>query len=322
MSRVASARCWAPGALVELEVLVDLRLAPALGRLVDRELDAAVAAGDDLRHQRRVLGRDRLVGEVDHLGHAEDVLVEADPLLHAAELDVADDVVDREQQVLVRRVGAGDRLEAGEERAVVAGAVDERVERLAVGGDRGACGPCRGRRRRRAARRRWARRGRRPRRWAWSTSGTESAIERTPSPWRAWWRAISVPARSVPVSTSRIAALLEHVRGAVAQAGLEPRVGDLAEAEGVLVEVGGLGGVADAQLDVVDAVERHEGPAARALRRGRRGGLRRHLPAPRSSGSPFMIPLVMALFNPDSLRRGAIPRGSGRDRPADRCAAA
>src|ERR671933_693016 len=41
------------GAAVELEVLVDLRLALALGRLVDRELDAPVAARDDLGHQRR-----------------------------------------------------------------------------------------------------------------------------------------------------------------------------------------------------------------------------------------------------------------------------
>src|SRR5688500_13505636 len=40
------------GAAVELEVLVDLRLALALGRLVDRELDPPVAARDDLGHQR------------------------------------------------------------------------------------------------------------------------------------------------------------------------------------------------------------------------------------------------------------------------------
>ena len=91
------------GALVELEVLVDLGLAKALRRLVDRELDAAVPGGDDLRHQRGILGRDRLVGEVDHLHHPEDPLVEVDPFLHVAELDVADDVVDREQHVRIRR---------------------------------------------------------------------------------------------------------------------------------------------------------------------------------------------------------------------------
>jgi len=53
-------------------------------------------------------------------------------------------------------------------------------------------------------------------------------------------------------------ALLEDVRGAVARAGLEAGVGDLAEAEGVHVVVGGLERVADVELDVVDAVERHE----------------------------------------------------------------
>ena len=140
MSRVASATCWAPGPAVEVEELVDLRLAPALGGLVDRELDAARAVGDDLRHQRRVLGRDRLVGEVQHLGHAEDALVEGDPLLHRAELDVADDVVDREQVL----AGPGDRrhaigatrLVAGQEGAAMVAVLDERVDRVAVGRDR------------------------------------------------------------------------------------------------------------------------------------------------------------------------------------------
>jgi hypothetical protein len=53
-------------------------------------------------------------------------------------------------------------------------------------------------------------------------------------------------------------ALLEHVARAVAHAGLESGVGDLAEAERVDVEVGRLQGVADVQLDMVDAVQRHE----------------------------------------------------------------
>src|SRR6476661_4487878 len=38
-----------------LEVLLDLTLPLALGRLVDRELDLSLAVGHDLRHQRRVL---------------------------------------------------------------------------------------------------------------------------------------------------------------------------------------------------------------------------------------------------------------------------
>ena len=93
------------GPAVEVEVLLDLALALALGRLVERELDLPRAVGHDLRHQRRVLGRDVLVGEVDHLGHPEHALVEPDPLVHAAELDVADDVVDRLEPDA--RAGAG-----------------------------------------------------------------------------------------------------------------------------------------------------------------------------------------------------------------------
>ncbi len=64
-----------------------------------------------------------------------------------------------------------------------------------------------------------------------------------------------------------------------------PGEGDAAEAEGVLVEVRGLGGVADEHLDVVDAVERHVVRSA-----GRwglaGGGLGRHRISS-SSGSPL-----------------------------------
>ena len=138
MSRVAQRDVLRAGAAVVLDVLLDLRLALALGGLVDRELDAARAVGDDLRHQRRILGRDGLVREVDHLGHAEDPLVVVDPLVHVAEPDVADDVVDRHQPHVVgvlRRLGAA--LIAGKEGALVAVALDEQVLRVAVGRDRG-----------------------------------------------------------------------------------------------------------------------------------------------------------------------------------------
>jgi hypothetical protein len=53
-------------------------------------------------------------------------------------------------------------------------------------------------------------------------------------------------------------ALLEDVRGAVAHARLRPGVGGAREAERVLVEVGRLLGVADPELDVVPAEQRHE----------------------------------------------------------------
>ena len=129
--------CCAPGPVVELEVLVDLALALALGRLVDRELDLALAVRHHLRHQRGVLGRDVVVAEVDHLGHPEDALVELDPLVHLAELDVADDVVEREQADTVavsRRRFLRDV--ARQVRAFVVPTGDERVHDVAVGRDR------------------------------------------------------------------------------------------------------------------------------------------------------------------------------------------
>ena len=61
------------GAAVELQVLLDLRPPPRLGRLVDRELDPARAVLHHLRHQGRVLGADVLVVEVDELREAEHV---------------------------------------------------------------------------------------------------------------------------------------------------------------------------------------------------------------------------------------------------------
>jgi hypothetical protein len=106
------ARCAGAGAAVELEVLVDLRLALALGRLVERELHPVVAVGDDLRHQRRVLGGDVVADELGHVGEAHDPVVELDPLVHRAELDVADDVVDRLEQPLRGRA-ARDRRRSG-----------------------------------------------------------------------------------------------------------------------------------------------------------------------------------------------------------------
>ena len=53
-------------------------------------------------------------------------------------------------------------------------------------------------------------------------------------------------------------ALLDHVGRAVADAGLGPRVRGQVEAERVLVEVGGLLGVADPELEVIPALDRHE----------------------------------------------------------------
>jgi hypothetical protein len=124
-------------AAVEVEVLLDLALAPAFGRLVERELDLPSAAEHDLRHEGRVLGGDVLVGEVDHLPEAHHALVEADPLVHPAELDVPDDVVDR-LEADARRVPAvlGAPDVARREGTAVLGAVHKGVHRVAVDPDR------------------------------------------------------------------------------------------------------------------------------------------------------------------------------------------
>ena len=69
---------------VELQVLLDLRLPPALRRLVQRELHLARPVRDDLGHQRRVLGRDVVADELGHVGEAHDAVVEVDPLVSCA----------------------------------------------------------------------------------------------------------------------------------------------------------------------------------------------------------------------------------------------
>ena len=80
--------------VVVVEVFLNLRLAPAGGRLVDRELDAAGAVLHHLRHQRRILGRDLLVVEVHQLREPHRLGEELHPAVHLAQLDVADDVID------------------------------------------------------------------------------------------------------------------------------------------------------------------------------------------------------------------------------------
>src|SRR4029079_15780190 len=128
-----------PGVEVPVEELLDLALLLAGRRLVDRELDPAVAVGHDLRHQRAVLGVDDLVVVVDELAEAERVAIEVDERVHVAQPDVADAVVDLEEAETPRRGGRLlDLAVAGREDAVVAAPVDERVDDLAVGVD---CAP-------------------------------------------------------------------------------------------------------------------------------------------------------------------------------------
>jgi hypothetical protein len=106
----------------------------------------ATAVRDDLGHQRRVVGGDVVADELGHVGEAHDAAVELHPLVHLAELDVADHVVDGLEEALGLQAG-GDRglpvhdraagHEAGQERPVVLRPVDQRVRGVAVGGDRG-----------------------------------------------------------------------------------------------------------------------------------------------------------------------------------------
>ena len=92
MSSVRSARCCTPGAVVVVEVLGDLALAPAFGRFVDR-LHDAVAVPHHGRSQRGELGRDRVLVEVLQLAQPPHARVPVDPLRQPAVLDVGDDVV-------------------------------------------------------------------------------------------------------------------------------------------------------------------------------------------------------------------------------------
>jgi predicted ATPase/DNA-binding CsgD family transcriptional regulator len=121
------------GAPVVLQVLVDLGLALAFGRLVERELDPVVAARDDLAHQRRVLGGDVVADELGHVREAHDPVVERDPLVHGAEFHVADDVVEGDEGGFRRRRLAAALDVAGQVGAAVAAALDERVDGVAVG---------------------------------------------------------------------------------------------------------------------------------------------------------------------------------------------
>ena len=82
------------GALVEVEILFDLRLAASFGRLVDGELHVAVAVGHHLRHQRRVFRGDVFVVEVLVELEAHHVGVKLDPLIHGMPANVTHHVID------------------------------------------------------------------------------------------------------------------------------------------------------------------------------------------------------------------------------------
>ena len=193
---------------------------------------------------------------MDQLGHPEDALVVVDPLLHVPELDVADDVVDPDEQPVSLAWSLAAWLEPGEEVASVVAALDEQVLRLAVRCNRGEPDVAV---------------------VVFELVGGLHAARAVGDRVLVGGRGIRDAQRDLvhAVAVSLVVlgdlvvtgqrpgedetdpALLEHVRDAVAAARLEPAVSGLGEAERVRVVVGGLGGVPDEQLQVVDAVDWH-----------------------------------------------------------------
>ena len=97
MSSVRSAMCWQPGDRYQSRYSwIWLFFLPEAGSLIG-ELDPAVAVGHDLGHERAVVGVDDLVVVVDQLGEAQHVPVVVDELVHLAQTDVPDAVIDLEQ---------------------------------------------------------------------------------------------------------------------------------------------------------------------------------------------------------------------------------
>ncbi len=133
MSSVARAMCWTPGPPWKRRYSsICERLRPRAGSLIG-SLMRAWPSATTLGHQRGVLGADVLVVERGQEREPEDPLVEADPVLHPAFLDVGDDVVDRRQADRVERVRAVtvglDRFEARGEHAAVAAPINEGIAR-------------------------------------------------------------------------------------------------------------------------------------------------------------------------------------------------
>ena len=279
------------GRPVVVEVLLDLALAPPVGGLVDGQHDLVVVPHDG-RHQRRVLGGDLVVVEVDEGVEAEHLVVVVDPLVEVALLDVAHDVVEAGEADLGARGGRElRRPEPGGELAGVAAAVEERVHRLAVGADGGVVdgaelvGVDGGR-----------------------ALGQRAAVE------RGGVRRLGVVdeeadvAHAVPVGAHVLgdrrvgrqragdheadAPLLQHVRHTVAPAGLGPRVGHDLEPERRHQEPAEGSGVADPPFDVVDPPERGRcGPAGPAV-------------AASSSSRPC-FPSFVAVLENDSTSKGS-----------------
>jgi hypothetical protein len=245
------------GAAVEVEVLLDLGLAPAFGWLVDGEFDVAVAVGHHLGHEGGVFGGDVAVVEVLVEAEAHDVAVEVDPLVHGVPADVADDVVDVEEADGTGNGVFGNGLIAGEESSGVVGAFYEGVDGIAIGGDAGGGDAAVG---------------------VFEVGGSLDAPGSAAGGGEPGLTGVIDPegdgADAVAVGVDvggdvgvgaegggedeAYLALLEDVAGAVALTGLGACIGDEGHTKGGTVEVGGLSGVAYEEFDVVGAFEGEE----------------------------------------------------------------
>src|SRR5579871_2094649 len=244
---------------VIVQIFFDLRLLAANRRLIDWELDLAVAALHHLRHQRGIFGADGLVGEVNHLGEAHHIFVELDPLVHLAKLDVANHMIYRAETAVARQLCCCrfDGAISRQEWAIVVAAFDEAVNGLAVGVDGSAldlamlifgdgrlhCALC-------ATRQRIVIRLLRVRHFQCDIFCAVAVQQRM-------LRNGTLRAEAAAQHEANLA-LLDDIAGAVAQARLQAGIGDRHEAEGAAIIMGGLFGVADVELDVVPVLDRHE----------------------------------------------------------------
>src|SRR5215472_12454065 len=93
------------GTSIEVQVLLDLRFTPSLGRLVNREFDTPAAILHHFGHQRGILGTDCAVIKVNELGEAQNTLVECNPLIHLTQFDIAYNMIDGSQAGRSRPAG-------------------------------------------------------------------------------------------------------------------------------------------------------------------------------------------------------------------------
>ena len=124
------------GAAVEIDVLLDLRFAHAVGWLVDGHLDLFVEVDHDDGAEGGVVGVDLFVIDGPEPMEVQHLFVPLSNRLHLAIRLVSDTMVDRTQingrekrvQFLFQVVG----LEAGEEESLVLTSLHERVNRVTV----------------------------------------------------------------------------------------------------------------------------------------------------------------------------------------------